>query len=241
MDQIESTPPAPAQQLGLGARILLTFTEPTRLFERLRENPSWLLVFVVAALIKGAAAWVIFPVQTAEVAGFMEDSKFMQLLPEAQQEETLEQMRNPPDWKRHIAPVQAIVGWLFMLLVGSVLLYGAQRVLGGDAGFKAMLAVASHAFLIVAVRSLVLLPLQLTKESFVMVTLSPAILLDVAEPTTNFMLLGALDVFMLWATVVLGMGVSIVGRISGTAGYAVSFTLYLLLVGFSVGMTSLFL
>lgn len=174
--------PAPAP--GLLKRVLQVFWAPGKLFSALRENPRWGGAFVVVILVQAFVAWA-----TPEAA----------LQAQAQKLEIgLEAMRT---FQYLVAPFTAVV---ITVLAGLILLVG-NLMLGGKAGFKQAMAVSSHALLIHAVGSLLVLPLMYATGQLD-VTLGMHLLTPFLEEGYFFRVLKGLGVFSFWSALVLGRG-----------------------------------
>ena len=125
------------------------------------------------------------------------------------------------------------------LAAGPVLACGAAALIfglfstfgGGDATLRQVLAVTGHAGVILALRQVVATPINYVRESLA----SPATLtalapmLDEASPAARF--LGAIDLFVVWWLVVLGVGVALLYRRSARATTAAFVGAYL---GFAI-------
>jgi hypothetical protein len=101
--------------------------------------------------------------------------------------------------------------------------------LGYEGSFRVLLSVVAHALLVVAVGALVLVPLRILAGD-ANLTLSVATLLPFLGDGFLLRFAGLLDLFNLWAYVLIGVGAAVMdGRRSPAAGVAVSLGVALIL------------
>ena len=97
--------------------------------------------------------------------------------------------------------------------------------LGDEAGYRQYLAVVTHAFLIGALGSLLLVPLRAIQAD-AQLTLNLGLFLPFDASTYLGRLLRALDLFMIWAWIVVGLGVAALDR-RRTSGSAIGIVMVL--------------
>jgi hypothetical protein len=233
---------APATTPGLVQRLIGTIFEPTKMFTAMRDNPRWLLVFLLTLVIHVANTWIIQPIQANETADMMAESKLLQRLPEEQREQIIEQSRDSSTAAHIKAAAGGGVGVLVFLMVIAGVLWLGQKILGGQGGFKATLSAATHgAFIVLGLGALARLPLILKKQSVFEVSFSPAAFVDAPVTSSTYRLLANLDVFAIWAVIVMGLGLAALCRFGKGKGIGLSVVLWLLLAAVGYAMTSLFM
>ncbi len=212
---------AGADPSGPLSRLVRVFLSPVDLFAELRAHPRSLGALVLGVVFSAVAAALI-PIELWE-AGLR-----------AQIEASGAEL--PAD-----TTMLARVGWISAVFVGVVAwpllallttgVYGVVFLLalGYEGSFRILLSVVAHALLVVAVGALVLVPLRILAGD-ANLTLSVATLLPFLADGFLLRFAGLLDLFNLWAYVLIGVGAAVMdGRRSPAAGVAVSLGVALIL------------
>lgn len=200
------------------------FVSPGRLADDLRERPEWVGAAILGAVLSVASVALI-PGDLWRAMAEVQLQGAPLPVPGGEL---------PEGWiLRFVGIWGALVGWfvwLFFVAGACALVF---RVLLGDGGtFRQYLALVAHAALIVAVGSLLVLPLRLMQEDPAL-SLSLGTFAVFLEDGYLYRALSRIDLFALWAYVVLGLGVSRVNASRGWGGAAV------LLVGLWAAATAL--
>jgi hypothetical protein len=182
---------------------------PGRCMANVAANPRWwqpgLLIFATMAIF----TWLVAPISGPEQLEMMRDSRFMQMMPEADWQAQYDQALDPPPVQRAVSAVGAgFTTWLMVIIFGFILGFFA-RMGGGQGSFKQALGVVSWSALIPFVlASLVKVPLVLVTGSIYRVSLGLAALVPGLEPTAPlFQILSAYGDFMTWW----GLAILVVG------------------------------
>lgn len=237
--------PAPEGQVSLGpvARIMGVFFNPKATFADIANRPSWiapmLLLFVVYlglnfALVKHAD-WV--EVTKDQIAKSKFAARQIEQLPEDQRSAAIEQGAARAKMVRY---VRAVIGWPLLLIVVSAIYFGAFKLLGGArTNFAAAFAVTTFAHLPMGLRELIAIPVTLLKdpasidpENFL--ASNPAAIFGNDLATWQLVPLAFLDVFGIWALILMAVGFSATdpkklpfGKSLGiVAGVSLSFILF---------------
>jgi hypothetical protein len=196
---------------------------PASVFRR-RERGSWVLPLIIitiaVAILAVAGRGVMQPVIDAE---FERVADGMRKNPQMT-EEMIDRARSIGAWFTTYGPV--IFTPIAILIVG-LMTWLVAKLVDARQALHAALMVAAYSYvprviqgIVNAVQALVLSPDKLT--GFVKLSLSPARFLDPA--TANPLLLALLarfDLFTIWVTVLLAIGVYVTGRVSkGQAAFA---------------------
>lgn len=213
-------------------RFMAVFTRPRALFEELELRPSWfvpLLVTVVAIVLFAVILWnpVMLPEQLERIA----DS------PNAAQAEAM-LTSNGIFFAAIFGPIVAVV--IFLIYALFVWLVGAFM-LGGSLSYKQSLSIVAHTSLLVIPASLVKIPLAFVARSS-KVSVGPGMLFPIAT-AEGFLgkfwstLLMNFDLFALWQTALVALGVAVIARVPTTKANLGIWTLFLLtaLIGGAVG------
>ena len=227
-----AAPPAPAQ--GLIARAIGIITSPKATYEAVVRSPRPFGILLLCAVIIGLA-------QT--IPQLTERGRQAALELQVQQSErwsgkpvTDEQYRAMEQWMR----IGAYIGGLFVLIGLTVwcLLQSAiywavfNALLGGTATFKQVLAVVNHSLVIGALGILISAPIQLYQGTLSMGgpfnfgALMP--MLDEGSFLARF--LGVVNVFTIWGSIVLAIGLGVLYR-RKTANIAIALFLAFGIIG----------
>lgn len=208
-------PAAPVEEASIWEDFIDIVVAPAKVFRR-REMGSWfkplLIVTILITVLALASRGVLRPVMDAEF------------------EKAAEQMRrNPQMTEEMIEKARSFTGWIQLvgvpivipitiILLGFVL-WLVGKLVDSRQELHAALVVASYAmvprvfqYILNLIQGLVLDPASLT--GIVKLSLSPARFLDASASPVVVQLLNRFDLFTIWATVLLGIGLYVTGRVS---------------------------
>ncbi|MFQ5890761.1 MAG: YIP1 family protein [Gemmatimonadota bacterium] len=211
---------APPPLPNLAVRVVQVFVSPAALFDRLKENPAWLgaLLLIIGL---GLGAQLIIPSDLVREA-------ILARLPENVPPDAVEGQIRFANAFRFIGTV--LISPIVFAILAGVLLLLFNVFGGGEASFKQLFSAAIHSNFVVTIGGLFTLPLMLAARDLEL-SLSLRLLAPFAESGTYlYRFLGGLNIFGMWATVVLGIAVSRIypRRSAGGAG-ALLLGLYVLL------------
>ncbi len=219
----EEAPP----QAGLFEDIVDVFTNPRELFARQR-NPKFWAALVVFAVLSGvllyAAASAIAPVLQMEAMRAMERNP------------AIEPGTPPPAFLTNPAfqaGMAAVIGPIFVLILG-VFVWLIGKIFGFKGSISHGLAIA-----VFANYPRLLTPIAEVLQSLFMdvnaltsrlqLSLGPVRFLDPESTSANLRgVLARFDLTTLWATVLIGIGLAVIGRMSSGRAAAAAGTLWLL-------------
>jgi hypothetical protein len=216
-----SSGPLPPR-LSAGARLVNVFIAPRKTFEDVRVNSSWWvpwLVGVIVSFIFGAiAAQKIDMVEFARHQ--VEQSKFAQRqleqLPPEQREKQIQLRANITKYTFYIVPFFTI---LFGVIVGAVLMAVFNFGFAAEVTFSEALAIVFYAYLPRALFALLLGGSLLVASDPNSVDIAgnpmptnPAFFMDPQGNKFLYSLLGYVDIFALWSTILMGLGFAVVSR-----------------------------
>ncbi len=202
-------------------RLAAVFTSPRTLFDHLEHRPTWLVPFllmlasaVVYVLTTWDAAWV--PMMTAQLDE--------QGAPEAAYSMIT------GNGKVIYSCIIPLFGGVFTVVYAAIVMGAANFVLGGRMTFKQTLSVVAHAGLV----GLVSLPIRILLANLAQnpqVTLGPGALFPLADQEGFAMkflagFLQSFDVFTIWQTVLVAIGVSVIARVGYKASLLTMFGLF---------------
>jgi MFS family permease len=218
---------------------------PNTAFDRLRLVPTWGWAFAVASVLGIVGAILLAPalqhaVEVSMPAKLAAMPQIAKLPPDQQQNVIAMQMKISKTFLQFywlFVPVQV----LLIGLVQALLMTVANAISRGDGGFKKYFALSVNVAVVgVGLTSLVLGIIVLIRgansfesQSAVMST-APSLALVVPGVRGGLAgFLGTLNVFALWATALLALGMVRVGRVSAPVAW--TFAILMLLVGAAFG------
>jgi hypothetical protein len=225
------TPVAEIAPLSEGARIVDTFIAPSKTFADLRRNASWWVPWILISIVSVAFIYVVDrqvgfdQVTRNEIAKSSRAEQFEKLPPD-QKAKQLQFSTNLTRYLSYATPVFALVAFV---VIAGVLLGTFNLAVGASVSFKTALAIVTYGSLpsiLHAVLGMIAMMAggmsgSLDKEAFNIrnpVATNPAYFMD---PSGNKFLYGmasALDVFVLWSCVLIGIGFAYNSKVKrGTA------------------------
>lgn len=194
---------------GLFGRYVRVFTSPDVLFQGLRTRPHW-----IGALLLGSclvlAGTVLIPPELLLATMRERGQAFPPAL--ANQMALI---------IRYGGAVAAFVSWFIVISVFAGVVMGFFAFLLGHEGtYRQYLAVVAHAHLISATSGLLLLPLRIVGED-AQLLLSLGTFAVFLEPGYPLRFLSFLDLFGLWAWLLVGLGAARIGRKKSWIGASV--------------------
>ena len=229
----ESAPSAPAgPKTSVWEDFIDILYAPAQVFERRAKDgsawPAMLFVTIGIAIVMFAIAGPMQPVMDAE---FARQSAIMVQKNPALTPDKIEGMRGMMEKSQQFGAIimfpimifiTGFVTWLVSKLFEAKLTLGKAVMIVGYAFVPRFLATV-----LMGVQALVL---DMSKVKGMMgLTYSPARFFDpsVASPA-NLAVLSRFDVFVLWSTLIIGVGVSVVGKVSRKSGYATAAVIWVL-------------
>ncbi len=203
---------APARP-GLFARAFGVIFSPRATFEAVVARPAWLgaaaSVGILGAVLVGGflmtevgqRAWLDQTVSSSEAMGrTMSDQQYA----------AIEKMAPIAGY---LAMGQMIIGLpIGMLILAGVLFAVFNAVMGGTATFKQVYSVIVHSTFVWVVGWIFVVPLNFARESMSSPTNLSVLVPMLDEQAFVTRLLGSIDLFMVWWTVVLAIGTAVLYR-----------------------------
>ena len=191
---------------GITGRMIRTFTAPGETFASVRERMTWQDWFAptLVVVVVGLVATILTLPAAMETGSEMMQEQYGEMTDE--QRAMMEQMQAAAPAMTLVSV--PIVSFLWLFLVGGVMLLVANPILGGEANYGQMLAVTAYASLVKVVQTIVTVPLMLATGTIVVI--GPGLLLP-EEMVGTFAgrVLSGLEVFMLWQVLVMAVGTGV--------------------------------
>lgn len=225
--------PVPVQQGGSSSflDVFKVLFEPTAVFERVRERPSFLVPFLTICAFQIVIYFVNMPFLKAGMAAQMasrpaggpDPSKFL--------------------W---IGALFIPIGIGIALVIGGGLLWVLVSLFGGEAKFSRLLSVAAYcsvpSVIVLAIVGTIVLHLQGIGQIASPQDMQPALGLDLLAPGAKGFVgaaLKAVNPFSIWGLVLTAIGVSTTHRLPRSTGYvvaAISFVIGVCIAGAFAGL-----
>jgi hypothetical protein len=208
---------ATGQDLGFWGRLGNIFGNPRRTFEAINIRPTWLVPVIAVLVLMLLSAQLTFPMMINYQLERLRENPNIG----AEQMRIIEQQVTQNANQQRVF---ALIGQIIFILIVFLLLSGifyfvGSVILGGDATFKKVLAVAAWSSFIFLIGLAVKTILILLKGSM-NITLSPALLLSADSVGTRlYTFLSQFDIFTIWFLAVFALGFAIIYKFSLTRAY----------------------
>lgn len=212
---------------GLLARFIGVLTSPRQTYADIARRPAWLAMFALLVVIGAGCGGWLSSTSVGRRAALDEASRMMDSfgirIPEARYNEMRDQMLNAPAWRMY---AQATFGALLLYGLGTVIIAGIlvgifNAVLGGDAKFKQVFAVALFSQAVLATKAIFVTPLNYARESLSNPTSFAALAPMLDDSGLPAKILGSIDFFWLWWLMSLSIGLGVLYK-RPTRGIAIS-------------------
>jgi len=208
---IQVDPGAPAKSLP--ARLIGVLMTPRNAYAAVAARPRVLGALLVVALISGLCIAAFSATEVGKNAIFDQQRSSMESFGVQLNDAQLQQM----EARLRFAPYFGAVGQFVFLPVTALIIAGIafavfNAALGGDATFKQVYAIVVHSGVIVAVQQLFTLPLDYVRETLSSPTNLMVFLPFLEENTFVARLLGTIDLFLIWWSISLAIGLGVLYR-----------------------------
>ena len=220
---------------NLFSRLIMVFVAPGELFNQLKLTPKWLGSFILVLVLAGApATWLQSEdmVRDQITQGLSDDASAEEV---ARVEGIGDFFASPAGRSLSTVLAMAFIAVIMLAYVGLIMLV-FNVFMGGEASFKQLFSFTTHASLISSVGALVSVPLKLAKED-----MKAGMNLGLLSPVDSGFLsnfLTGIDIFAIWATIVLALGLSKLYTNRSVGGIAVIlFIIFALVVAVGAALT----
>jgi hypothetical protein len=218
---MEETMPMPGQpepKLSFFSKLIMIFSNPSKVFANLKLYPDWFLPLLVIIVISIISSSLIKDI-------IAKDQKQAILDNDQMSQERKELMIQGMEKGGAFRSVMSIVGPVFIfipfLVVAGVFYLSGSFVFGGNTTFKTIFSVYTWGYMVSILETIIKVPLMLAKNSTHVYT-SLAVLFDQSESKTlAFKLANAIDLFSIWRLFLWGLGISIIYKFSQGKAYGI--------------------
>jgi hypothetical protein len=210
------------------SNIINVFTAPTKVFTGLKENPKWVMPFIVVILIVAIFTGVFSGiVRSGEEAMAQQEEMLKERGYTDEQIEQVRQMSTGP-----LAAVFAGIGGAIftgiMLLLFALILNLFIPLFGGTSGYKQVMAVICFSFFVTV-------PGMILKVILALITKSPFVTTSLAlfapgidKMSFLFRFLNGFDFFVIWEMILVALGISITNDVKKSSAYVFVFIIFII-------------
>ena len=194
---------------------------------------DWLVPTILIAVVAVVTTHQVMPIAVKAGAAAMEER--LGDVP-AEQREMMEKMQGVGETAGLVsAPIMVFV---FLFAAAGILLLLA-KMFGGEATYGQMLPVYAYGSLISVLKSLVVVPLMISKETLVVHTGLGLLMPDDMLETFFGRFVSMLELFTLWQSAVTAIGLSIVAKVPVGKAFAGIFVVVVIVVAIGAALAGL--
>lgn len=223
----DPTPAVSAPRASIFEDFIDIFYAPSSVFERRREASPWASMLIVTGLM------AILTYVSYTLLGPAFEAEMMRAMSQGQQQLTAEQIEGARTFGKIMAIVGGILAVPLTVIVLGLLVWIVGKLLDADQPLRAAFFVVVMSFmprllesLLMVLQSFILDPAALT--SVAAISLSPARFMPPDTAPATIAMLSRLSPFLLWSYALIGIGLSVTGRITLAKGMLAAFVLWLL-------------
>ena len=227
---------------GIIARLMMVFSEPSKLFGTLTGKTDWLVPLIIVGILGGAIFYQTRPIYAEGMESVVMEmlEGYKDQLPSARYDQMLEDAKvqfeeakeNPFEW--YMPLIWFGVPLLFWLIISSIGLLTGNFVFGGKANFWIIVNIVAYAALIGFLGDFVRGIMIILKDSMYVYTglglLSPA-----NDGSFVHYLLRQVDLFSIWRIIVTGIGLGVVYKMKSKKFVIVMFIVWILFISLVAG------
>jgi hypothetical protein len=208
---------SPEPGLSTLQRITGVFFSPGTTFADIVKRPSWLAPMILLTVIwLGLCATLVKRADWIEVTKQqIESNKFAARSIESLSADAKEQAYEQGAQRSKISQyVRGVIGWPILILFSAALNFGFYKLITGiRTNFATAFAISAFAHLPMGIRELLAIPVTLLKDPQSIdpqnfLASNPATFLGSGAPVWQMILFGSLDLFSIWAIILVAIGFS---------------------------------
>jgi hypothetical protein len=206
------TQDAPVAEQGLFARIFGVLLSPRATYAAVAAKPRSLGVLVVVLVIIGVAQGLFMSTEVGQQLVLDQQVRAMEAFGMTISDQMYDQMEQGMKGAAITGPITQVIVWpIAMAIEAGILLVIFSLLMGGTATFKYVYAVVAHSSVIVALQQVFSMALSYASGTMAGANLGIFVpMLDERNFVTLF--LGSIDLFFVWATISLAIGLGVLYR-----------------------------
>jgi len=211
MNETELTENAQSPQMGLLSRIVGVFTSPGRTAEAIGAKPNWLVPAIIIILLMLLFTYLAKPVIIQETVTRVQQMMESKGAAQDQIDTVLNRIQTSMGLRMFVGVT--VTTALGIFIWAAIWLFVSNIVLGAQASYAQMLGVNVYRYFITTIGLLIKLPIMLSKQTmnvhFSLATFLP----DDQKTTFLYKMLMQVELFNIWAIVVLSIGIAVVSKL----------------------------
>ncbi len=218
--------------MGVFERFIGVFTSPAATMRDIAAHPTWIPPMIIAVLVA-----LVFSIFSQDLILERQRTEVRKRNPEI----TEQQLAVMEKMTKISTPIMAVVMTpIIYLLIGGVLLFTGNVLLGGEAKFKTLFATASWSGVISVLSTLINAPVMKARGVLESATSLAFLLPPEDNQTPLYFLLSQIDLFTLWWVAVLGFGFAAAYRLTTRKSMTVLFIWWAALAAVGFGFKMMF-
>jgi hypothetical protein len=198
---------------SLPSRMIGVLISPGETFRGIVARPRWMDVMAVVTLVIAGLQFWLLSTDVGQQALLDQQVRQLESFGMTVTDQQYDGMQKGIASGGYLAAGMTLVFGPLMTLIISGILYAVfNAALGGDARFKQVLSVVTHAGVVPLLSALFATPLNYVRESMTSPTTLAVFLPMLEEGSFAGRLLGLVDLFLIWWVVVLSIGLAVLYR-----------------------------
>ena len=209
MTETTSTPPGPAPQPGLLARLIGVLFSPRETFAAVVARPRWLGAMAVAILIMSAAQFALLSTDIGKQLALDQQVSAIEAFGVTITDETYAQMEQGMENARYTGPISLIIGLPLVAAISAGILHVMFGLVGGGNGtYKQVYAISAHTAIVNSLQLVFTTIVTLAAGRAAGANLS-VFAPTLEETTFVYRFLSAIDLFYVWSTFLTAVGLGV--------------------------------
>jgi len=204
---------AAAAPKSLPARIIGVLFAPRATYAAVAARPRAFGVLAFIILVGAVGTFIFLSTDVGRNAMIDQQIETMKSFGVQMNDQAIARMEQGAERGKYFGPIFQAISMPIMALVVSGIVFGVfNAVMGGDATFKQAFAVVSHSGVVLTVSQLFGLPLAYARERMTSATNLAVFAPFLDENSFPARLLGSIDLFIIWWTISLAIGLGVLYR-----------------------------
>ena len=204
---------AAAPSKSLAARIVGVLFAPRETYAAVAARPRAFGVLAFIILVGAVGTFIFLSTEVGKNASLDQQIEMMKSFGRQLTDEQISRMEQGVELAKYFGPISQAIGLPLMALIITGIIFAVfNAVLGGDATFKQAFAVVAHSGVVLTVSQLFGLPLAYARERMTSATNLAVFAPFLDESSFAARLLGSIDLFLIWWTISLAIGLGVLYR-----------------------------
>ena len=196
--------------MNVFARFIGIITAPRATYESVVAHPKWLGMYLLTGVLIAFGAALPMTTDAGKQAAVDQQVSAIEGFGMQVSDEQYADMHKGTAILPYTTAVSVLVGMVLMYLVMAGILFAIfNAAMGGDASYKQVLTVLVHSSVISALSALFAGPLNYFRGAVTSPTSLGALLPMLDDTSFAGKLAGMIDIFMIWGTIVLAIGLAV--------------------------------